>query len=212
MEAAEAKKVPVPTIRRIPSYLRLLYQFQAEGRRWISATDIADSLELKPIQVRKDMAFTDITGTPKKGYPLGELIDSVRRFLHWEKLNQAVLVGTGVLGKALLSYPAFLDTGLEISAVFDSDPSKIGSDIGGFRVGDVAEAPGYVRENGIPLLILTVPVEAAQEAADRMMEAGIRGIWNFAPVKIYTPPEVFVQQEDLFAGLAVLTERTHQGG
>ena len=199
------KIAPQPTIRRIPSYLRILYEYQAEGNQWISATDIAERLSLKPIQVRKDMSFTGITGKPKKGFLIQDLITSIRNFLGWTKASDAVIIGTGALGSALLGYKSFSTQGLNIVAAFDKDPARVGQTIRGMKVRSMEELPGLVSQLNVRIGIITVPSESAQEVADILVSAGIEGIWNFSPMKINTPPTVVVQKEDLCSGLAVLS-------
>ena len=150
------KIAPLPTIRRIPSYLRLLYEYRAIGKEWISATDIAQRLSLKPIQVRKDMAFTGITGKPKKGFIVNDLIDSIREFLGWDSKNDAIIVGTGALGSALMGYSGFSEHGLKIVGAFDNDPSKIGTKIHGQKIHSMKEIPSIVRRRKISIGIMTV--------------------------------------------------------
>ena len=120
-------KIPaVPSIRRLPSYLHIVKQAQADGNSYISGTVIAEELYLEPIQVRKDLAITGIIGKPKKGYPVDELIAAIEHFLRWDQLQKAILIGAGNLGTALTGYQGFRDHGLEICAAFDSDKKKIG--------------------------------------------------------------------------------------
>ncbi len=199
------KIAPLPTIRRIPSYLRLLYEYRSNGQEWISATDIAERLSLKPIQVRKDMAFTGITGKPKKGFVVKDLIKSIRGFLGWDSISDAIIVGTGALGSALIGYTGFSEHGLNIVGAFDNDPSKIGSFIHGKQIFSTNEISSLVARINIRIGIITVPACAAQDVADELVSAGIEGIWNFSPVKLRVPDNVIVQKEDLSSGLAVLS-------
>ncbi|MBI9103310.1 MAG: redox-sensing transcriptional repressor Rex [Spirochaetales bacterium] len=199
------KIAPLPTIRRIPSYLRLLYEYRKEGREWISATDIAERLSLKPIQVRKDMAFTGITGKPKKGFVVSDLIDSIRGFLGWDMMSDTVIVGSGALGSALIGYSGFSEHGLNIIGAFDNDEAKIGSLIHGHKVYDLKDIASVIKDNDVTIGIITVPAQAAQSVADKLVEAGIKGIWNFSPVKLRVPECVIVEKEDLSSGLAVLS-------
>ena len=198
---------PLPTIRRIPSYLRLLYEYRSADQEWISATDIAQRLSLKPIQVRKDMAFTGITGKPKKGFLVKDLIDSIREFLGWDAMSEAVIVGTGALGSALIGYSGFSDHGLNIIGAFDNDLKKIGSKVHGQEIYSLEDISTIVKEKNVSIAIMTVPASAAQDVADLLVEAGIKGIWNFSPVKLHVPESVIVQKEDLSSGLAVLSVR-----
>ena len=128
-------KIPaVPSIRRLPSYLHIIRQAQAENNPYISGTVIAEELHLEPIQVRKDLAITGIIGKPKKGYPVAELIAAIEHFLRWDTLQKAVLIGAGNLGTALTGSQGFKDHGLEICAAFDIDKKKVGKQIHGIPI------------------------------------------------------------------------------
>ncbi|ERP32071.1 redox-sensing transcriptional repressor Rex [Chitinivibrio alkaliphilus] len=197
--------VPVPTVKRLPRYLTVLHELAAENALWVSATTIARRLELTPIQVRKDMAYTDIVGMPKRGYPVDGLIKEIRRFLGWHKNREAFLVGVGALGTALLGYTGFADKGLSILAGFDIDSDKVGTKIHGTEIFSLRRLTELVQRCSVSLGILTVPPKAAQDVADKMVAGGIRGIWNFSSLKLDVPTDVVVQDEDISAGLALLS-------
>jgi redox-sensing transcriptional repressor len=193
-----------PSVRRLPSYLHIIRQFHQEGGEYISGTLIAQELNLEPIQVRKDLAITGITGKPKKGYPVEALINAIEQFLGWNVPRNAVLVGVGNLGAALLGYPEFQRHGLNILAAFDKDPGKIGAVIHGVSVLPVDTMEIQIRNFGVKTAILTVPSPFAQETADLLIKAGVEGIWNFTNVKLKVPDNVAVQKEDLSSGYAML--------
>jgi redox-sensing transcriptional repressor len=203
-------KIPQPTIKRIPAYLRILYDYQKNKIEWISATDIANILGFKSIQVRKDMAFTNITGKPKKGYKVTELIEAIKKFLGWDSAKNAYLVGSGALGAALLGYTGFTNYGLNISRAFDISPDKIGKDIHGRKIQNIVELRKFAEKENVKVGVLTVPEDSAQEAVDIMVEAGIKAIWNFSPTALKAPKDVIIQGEDLSAGLAVLCVNLQQ--
>jgi redox-sensing transcriptional repressor len=194
-------------VKRLPAYLQLLRALQAEGCVRVSGTVLATVHNLEPVIVRKDLAVTGVTGTPKIGFPVAELIAGIERFLGWDNQTKAVLVGVGSLGTALLGYRGFENFGLQIVAAFDQDPRKTGRWIHQCKVQSMDQLIPYVRRSGIRLGVLTVPKEAAQDAAELMVRAGILGIWNFTPVKLQAPPDVVTQKEDLAEGLAVLSHR-----
>jgi redox-sensing transcriptional repressor len=200
---AKVKISAAPSIRRLPSYLHIIRRFQNEGDGFISGTVIAQELNLEPIQVRKDLAITGITGKPKKGYPVQALIEAIEHFLDWDSPRGAVLAGAGNLGTALLGYGEFRRHGLRVVAAFDRDPRKIGSDVHGVPVFDTADMEERIRSLGVAAAILTVPFDQAQETADILVRAGIRGIWNFTNVKLKVPERVVVQKEDLSSGYAM---------
>jgi len=210
MHQEEYIHIPLPTIRRMPSYLRILQEFQQDGREWISTTDFSQRLSLKPIQVRKDMAYSGITGKPRLGFEVDNLISAIRRMLGWDNKTEAVLVGAGALGSALLGYKGFTQHGLKIVAAFDNNPSVIGKKVHGLAVQPLTKLEDLIQRMGIPIGIITVPETQGQQIADRLVNAGIKGIWNFSPVKLMVPEDVKVQREDLASGLAVLSVMLNQ--
>ncbi|HOJ98641.1 MAG TPA: redox-sensing transcriptional repressor Rex [Termitinemataceae bacterium] len=199
------QKIPAtPSIRRLPSYLHIIRQAQRDGLEYISGTVIAEELNLEAIQVRKDLAITGIVGKPKKGYPVHALITAIEHFLGWDSIRDAVLVGVGNLGSALLGYQEFQFHGLNIIAAFDKDPKKIGSSVHGVPVMPVSTMEMQIRNLGVKMAILTVPSAFAQETTDILVKAGITAIWNFTNVKLKVPENVVVQKEDLSSGYAML--------
>lgn len=201
------QKAGAACVRRLPAYLQLLRVLQGEGREYVSGTVLASTHNLEPVIVRKDLAVTGITGTPRLGFRVTELIAAIEAFLGWNNQTKAVLVGVGNLGTALLGYRGFENLGLRIAGAFDSDPQRIGRWVQGRQVQAMGRLPSFARRLGITLGVLTVPVASAQEAAELMVSAGILGIWNFTPVKLKVPEGVVVQKEDLAEGLAVLSHR-----
>jgi redox-sensing transcriptional repressor len=193
-----------PSIRRMPSYLHLIRTLQREGEEYVSGTTIAQELCLESIQVRKDLAITGIRGTPGKGYPVEFLIYAIERFLGWNTLQDAIIVGVGNLGSALIGYQGFHLNGLNIVAGFDKSPEKIGSTIHGIPVLNITTMAINIPLFGAGIAVLTLPGIHAQDAADVLVNAGIRGIWNFTNTKLKVPSPVVVQQEDLSSGYAML--------
>jgi redox-sensing transcriptional repressor len=201
------KALPLPSIRRLPSYLRLLYTLKARGREVVSCTHIAEDLELVSVQVRKDLAITGIVGRPKIGYQVAELIDAIERFLGWKNTTDALLVGVGGLGSALLGYEGFKEYHLNVLAGFDIDPAKIGTQVHGKEIFPLEKLPDLLHRMHVLMGILTVPAAAAQEAANLMVRSGIRAIWNYTPVQLQVPDSVIVEDVKLAASLAVLSSR-----
>jgi redox-sensing transcriptional repressor len=184
--------------------LHIIRLLRREGGEYISGTLIARELNLEPIQVRKDLAITGITGKPKRGYPIGALISAIERFLRWDSARDAVLVGAGSLGTALLGYREFQLHGLHIMAAFDTNPEKTGARIHGVEVFPAHIMGKKIRNLGAKIAILTVPSPSAQETADALIRAGVEGIWNFTNIKLKVPENVVVQKEDLSSGYAML--------
>jgi redox-sensing transcriptional repressor len=199
--------VPVPTLRRLPTYHHYLLTLRDEGRPFVSCTLISEVLNLYPTQVRKDLAVTGIVGKPKVGYSVEELIDAIESFLSWNDHHSAFLVGVGGLGSALIRYPGFERYGFEIVAGFDMDAKKVGTVIHGKRVLDVDKLPGLAARMHVHLGIIAVPAGAAQVIADVMVRGGIRAIWNFAPIGLKVPEGIVVHNEDLAASLAVFLQK-----
>lgn len=207
MKVNPCKVSKLPTIRRLPAYLHLLQTLRAEAWKFVSTTVIAETLELEPIQVRKDLSLTGIVGKPRVGYAIPALIDAIETYLGWNATTEAILVGAGHLGTALLGYKGFAQHGLHVVAVFDNDPAKVGQKVHGLTVLPMEQVAELVARLQTPVGIITVPPHAAQEAADTLIAAGITGIWNFSPVTLHVPEGVVVQNEDLSSGLAVLSRK-----
>lgn len=199
--------VPLPTIRRLPGYLRFLKSLKARGREVVSCTHIATELDLTSIQVRKDLAVTGLVGKPRVGYSVVELIGAIEDFLGWKNTSDAFLVGAGSLGSALLGYGGFQEAGLSLVAAFDVDPSKIGTQIHGREVLALERLHDLASRMHVMIGVLTVPAAAAQDAATQMVMAGMRAIWNYTPVTLEVPEGVIVEDVKLTASLAVLSSR-----
>jgi redox-sensing transcriptional repressor len=193
-----------PSVRRLPSYLHVLQQAAKDDNEYISGTTIAQELNLEPIQVRKDLAITGIIGKPKRGYPAKALITAIEHFLGWDEVQNAVVVGVGNLGSALMGYAELRSHGLRIVAAFDINPQKIGTSIHEVPVYAVESMDETVKNLSVKLALLTVPNTEAQKAADILAGAGIQAIWNFTKVKLKVPDEVIVEKEDISSGYAML--------
>ncbi len=210
MGAQPAKSYPVPSVRRLPLYLRLLRQLNAQGRDAVSCTYIAEDLGLGTVQVRKDLAMTGIVGRPKVGYPVPALIDAIESFLGWDHATVALLVGVGGLGSAILGYEDFKSHGLNIVVAFDVDPMKIGRRVHGKDVLPMEALAERAAQIRALVGIVTVPAAAAQEVTGQLVRAGIRAIWNFSPVNLEVPDSVVVQNVRFVDSLAVLSQRLNQ--
>lgn len=199
------KLASMPTIKRLPSYLHVIEAAEREGKEYISGTVIADELELEPIQVRKDLAITGIVGKPRIGFPVRELITAINQFLRWDREHQAIVVGAGHLGTALIGYEELANRGVRIRAAFDLDQQKVGKSISGVPIFSLGQLSDKIHELNIDIAILSVPPSHAQAVADMIVKAGIRAIWNFTTVKVKLPPNVVVQKEDMSSGYAILS-------
>ena len=166
---------------------------------------------LNAVQVRKDLAvISSVAGKPKLGFEIADLIAGINRFLGYDNVTDAVLVGAGGLGRALVGYGGFKNYGLNIVAAFDTSPKLIGKSFGGVQVFDAAETSRLVRRLNVLIGIIAVPKEAAQQVADELVEGGVRAIWNFAPANLVLPQGIAVKNEDMAASLAILSKRLAQ--
>ena len=204
------QKIPAaPSVRRLPSYLHIITQLPYEEDEYISGTVIARELNLEPIQVRKDLAITGITGKPKKGYPVRALVSAIERFLGWDARQNAVLVGAGNLGTALLGYQELRHHGLNVVAAFDNNLQKTGQKVHDVPVLPMDAMESRIRDDLVRIAIITVPSPEAQKTADRLIAAGIEAIWNFTNIKLKVPGHVAVQKEDISSGYAMLCVMRH---
>lgn len=201
------RDIPIPTIKRLPSYLRLLKQYLEQGQKMVSATTLAEELGLKPIQVRKDISCTGIEGRPKVGFAITGLIDAIIHTLGWDNSTDAILVGAGHLGSALARYEGFDTYGLKIVAAFDIDAVKWGARLGEVPVYSIADISEYLKANHVNIGVLAVPAMHAQEVAELLVSCGIMAIWNFAPKDLKLPERVVVQRTDLATSFAVLSAK-----
>ena len=205
MEIDNHQVVPIPTVKRFPLYLRILKQKKEKGIANISATTLAEELDLKPIQVRKDISCTGIEGKPKVGFVIDEPIASITHALGWDNSTDALIVGAGNLGKALAQYGGFESYGLRMVAIFDKDPEKVGRRCGNLTILPMDSINNYIKTHRVSIAVITVPATNAQAVADLLVKCGIRGIWNFAPKNLKLPPEVVMQRTDLATSFAVLS-------
>lgn len=195
------------TLSRLPSYLKYLRELSDIGSTRVSATAIATALSLGEIQVRKDLASVSSRGRPKIGYTVSELIEDIEAKLGLGQMTDAVLVGAGKLGRALLDYDGFEEYGVRIVAAFDSNDrvirmNKTEKDILPFSMLDE-----YCKSKSIRLGIITTGSGSAQEVLDRLCECGVTAVLNFAPCKLTVPRGVVVKNENLALSLAHLNEQ-----
>jgi redox-sensing transcriptional repressor len=209
MKTPEKRTAGLPTIKRLPLYLRTLEEMAAAGAEYASGAFVAQQLGLDPIVVRKDLAITGVAGRPRLGFPVNDLITAIQEFLGWRNHYDAVLVGVGSLGSALLRYEGFKQHGLRIVVAFDCRRAVIGKCINKVKVEPSDQIARITRRLHAQMAILTVPAESAQGAADQLVAGGIRGIWNFTPVRLHVPDHVILQREDLAASLAVLSHKLY---
>ena len=200
----EEKKIPQSVLKRLPGYLAYLKSMPEDAAPNISATALANALGMGEVQVRKDLAMVTDGGRPKIGYNRENLIDDIEQFLGYGNTTDAVLIGAGKLGQALMGYSGFDEYGLNILAAFDVDPKMEKTDEGK-RIYPISRLVSFCRSHKVLMGIITVPAEAAQEVADLLIQGGIKAIWNFAPTHLEVPRSILVQNENMATSLAVLS-------
>ena len=193
--------IPKATLGRLPQYLEYLRTLPGI-RRTISATAIARALSLGDVQVRKDLAAVCGAGKPKIGYETDKLITDIESHLGYERLTNAVLVGAGKLGRALLDYDGFEEYGVRIVAGFDCNETALKR--GTKDILPIKDIKSYCCEHEVKLGIITVGQGSAQDVCDMLVKSGIKAIWNFAPVTLKVPSGVLLKQENLALSLAYL--------
>lgn len=204
------KPVPEPTLRRLPVYLFFLEKVREDGIINISAPVIGKSLKCDPTQVVKDLSVTGVKGKPKVGYNTYELIHALEEFLGFNRTNEAFLVGAGNLGSALMAYQEHQSLGIKIIAAFDTDISKIGTQIGGIHILEYNKLFHLSNRLNVRIGILTTPNIVAQDVAEDLVNCGIRAIWNFTSANLDLSKEIIVQNTSMSAYAAVLLSRLNE--
>ena len=205
MEAPRPESIPDPAVRRLSLYLRQLEAFQRKSRQTISSKHLGESLNLTDAQVRKDLAYFGQFGHPGIGYRVDDLIGQLRKILGTDRTWNVILVGAGNIGRALSSYRGFNPKGFKLVAVFDNDPTKVGKRLGAYTIQPFDELRAVVQKHTVRLAIMAVPVDAAQDVADQLIAAGVRGILNFAPCSLTVPEEVALSTVDVAVQLEQLS-------
>ncbi len=193
-------------------YLNCLKAKQQENIKNISARVIADELRFNEVQVRKDFAsVSNFGGRPKTGYETDVLIADIEDFLGYNNPKNAVLVGVGQLGSALLSYRGFEEYGLNIVAGFDINPKVVSLDINGKHIFHLDDIEKVCSKLGVKIGIITVPMQNAQMVCNRLVQSGILAIWNFAPAHLKVPKNILVHNENMAVSLAFLSKHLEEG-
>ena len=192
-----AEEVSPLTLNRLSFYLRCLRHLQEMGIKRVSSQELAQRYHLSATQIRKDLAQFGEFGIRGVGYDVDELADHLNSLLGLDRQHTLVIVGMGNLGTALAQYLGFNYGAFRVVAGVDNDPAKVGREIGGFRVRHTAELAQVVRESGAEIGVLAVPAEAAQENYEALADAGVKGVLNFAPVRVKRRPDALLKNVDL---------------
>jgi redox-sensing transcriptional repressor len=202
-------KLSRASVQRFSLYLRHLERWNLEGSQVVSSGQLGEALGINDAQVRKDLAYLGSLGQPGIGYYTQELITALRHRLGVDRVWSAVVVGVGNLARALLRYRGFTQQGFQFVGLFDADPSKIGQTVEGLEVYSPAKLAEVIAATKADLAVVAVPAETAQQVADALVAAGIKGILNFAPITLRLPPHVSLVAVDLAVQLEQLAFHVH---
>ena len=201
------KKLSRQALKRLPVYMSYLKILEKTETEYVSSAAVAQALDLNDVQVRKDLAAVcKSSGIPKRGFAVRDLINGISDFLGYGSGNDAILIGAGNLGMALMSYRGFDNYGINIVAAFDTRPEVIDNE----RVYELSQIKEICKKYDIKIGIITVPVDSAQRVCDMLVESGILAIWNFAPIHIKAPANILVQNENMASSLALLSNHLRQ--
>ena len=196
------------TLSRLPLYYSHIRKMQEQGDKYVSAVAVAQSLNLNPVLVRKDLSgVSSVEGKPRAGFEIDTLLNDLSEFLGYNKVDEAILVGVGSLGRLILTNTEFSSMGLDIAVGFDKDPDLVGLQIGSKYILPMEKMESYIKRTGVKIGIITVPADQAQSVCDQMVECGILAIWNFAFTLLNVPKGILVKNENLPSSLAVLSQQ-----
>ena len=199
--------LPEPTLRRLPWYLAYVSMLHSQNVEYVSSTQISKELNVDSSQIAKDLSFLNIKGKTRIGYEVAKLERELRDFLGFKRHHNAVMMGVGSLGAALIQDSGLSRYGLNIVAGFDVNPLIVGTSICGVPIYNVEELNTRRKEYNAEIGIVAVPVDKAQEVAEKMIAAGIKAIWNFTPVRIRATEDVVIQDTSIYSHLAVMYTR-----
>jgi len=209
-DRGRSRGIPDATVARLPVYLRALHALAEAGQATVSSEKLAISAGVNPAKLRKDLSHLGSYGTRGVGYEVELLVDSISRALGLTQRWSVVLVGVGNLGHALAGYGGFASRGFRIAALLDSDFSRVGERIHGTAVRHIDDLGDVVADHGISIGVIATPSSAAQDVCDRLVEAGVTSILNFAPCVLAVPDGVDVRKVDLSIELQILSFHEHR--
>ena len=204
------KIISQATIDRLPLYFRTLRLVEEEDMQIISSDELGRRLDITPEQIRKDLATFGQFGRKGIGYDVRELKARIENILGLQNNWRLAIIGVGHLGGALANYVNFAPMGFKVVALFDNNAAIVGSEVNGIRIDSTAQLNEIVAEKAVDIGVITVPASEAQSVAEQLVAAGVKGIWNFAPIKLSVPPTVPLVNEDLSVGLSALSYHMSQ--
>jgi redox-sensing transcriptional repressor len=191
-----AEKIPDIIITRLPVYLRALQRMEDSGLKTTSSQELGEHVGISAAQIRKDISQFGEFGKQGTGYSIAYLLDKLREILKVNRIWDVIIVGAGDMGHALARYQGFADRGFNVVMIFDNDKNKIGQKIANFTIEDMDHLVEKVKPSGIKIAMLTIPATAAQETTEKLVQAGIKAILNYAPISLNVPKGVKVQYID----------------
>ncbi len=198
-------KIPDIIIGRLPIYLRALQRMSEKGMKTTSSQELGEHVGISAAQIRKDISQFGEFGKQGTGYSIPFLIDKLREILKVNRMWDVVVVGVGDMGHALARYPGFVNRGFRVAMIFDVDSAKVGQKAGEFTIEDASKLVERVKTAKVKMAMMTVPASAAQDVADKLVQAGVKAILNYAPTSINVPSHVHVQYIDPFTHLQRMT-------
>ncbi|MTS93404.1 redox-sensing transcriptional repressor Rex, partial [Pseudoflavonifractor sp. BIOML-A4] len=190
-----------------PWYLSNIKLMKEKGEQYVSSTQISKEINIDASQIAKDLSYVNISGRTRVGYNIDALIEVLESFLGFTNMHKAFLFGVGSLGAALLRDSGLHHFGLEIVAALDVNPELVGKDLNGIPIFHSDDFEAKMKEYDVNIGVLTVPINIAQEITDKMVDGGIKAVWNFTPFRIRVPENIVVQNTSLYAHLAVMFNR-----
>jgi redox-sensing transcriptional repressor len=195
------KEIPDIIVSRLPIYLRALQRMMEHGIQSTSSQELGERVGISAAQIRKDLSQFGEFGKQGTGYHIPFLVDKLKHILHVDRLWDVAVIGMGDIGHAIARYQGFSNRGFCVALLFDHDPAKIGEKVGDLVIRDIKELVSAVRAEEVKIAMLAVPAAAAQPVTDKLIEAGIKSILNYAPVSISVPSHVHLQYIDPVIGL-----------
>ena len=190
------KTIPDIVVGRLPIYLRALQRMLAENRHVTSSQELGERLGISAAQIRKDLSQFGEFGKQGTGYSIDYLAEQIRHILKVDQVWDIAVVGAGDIGSAVARYQGFANRGMQVKQIYDSDPAKVGTDVGSFKVKDIADIESEIKKDGIKVAMIATPSDHAQEVADQLVSAGVMAILNYAPINLNVPENVRVQYID----------------
>ena len=188
--------IPKIIIGRLPLYLRVLRRLKDEGTVYASSQKLGEMLDISAAQIRKDLSHFGELGKRGTGYEISFLIKKLNQILNIDKVWNMAVVGAGDVGHALARYNGFINRGFKVSAIFDSDPEKVGTSVRDLEVKDIQDLKEIIQKEDIKVAVVATPASAAQDVTDMLVDVGIKAILNYAPLYLKVPDEVIVENID----------------